>query len=76
MAVAVAPSGLSACPLLHHCLLVCCCPAGPAIHGEVGDTLVVVLKNNLDFPINILPGGVHPAGGAPLINPGDVYTAR
>lgn len=75
MAVAVAPSGVSTCPLLHDCLLFCC-PVGPAIHGEVGDTLVVVLKNNLDFSINILPGGVQPAGGAPIINPGDTYTAR
>lgn len=53
-----------------------CHPAGPALHAEVGDTLVVVLKNNLDFSINMMPGGVHMAGGAPNVNPGDTYTAR
>lgn len=50
--------------------------SGPALHAEVGDTLVVVLKNNLDFPINMMPGGMHMDGGAPTVNPGDTYTAR
>jgi hypothetical protein len=51
-------------------------PPGPPLHVEVGDMLVVVLRNNLDFPINILPGGVQADGGPPTLNPGDTYTAR
>lgn len=46
------------------------------MHAEVGDTLEVVVKNNLDFPVNILPGGVTARDGSPAINPGDTYTAR
>jgi len=47
----------------------------PALHAEVGDVLEVVLKNNLAFPINILPGecGWRPP---PPLNPGDVATNR
>eukprot|EP00879_Flechtneria_rotunda_P000261 GHRR01000344.1.p1 GENE.GHRR01000344.1~~GHRR01000344.1.p1 ORF type:complete len:1159 (+),score=375.53 GHRR01000344.1:116-3592(+) len=48
---------------------------GPAIYAEVGDTINIVLKNKLEFPINILAGGVR-AEGAPTVNPGDTYTAR
>eukprot|EP00775_Hariotina_reticulata_P011260 gene11260-11409_t len=33
---------------------------GPALHAEVGDVMRVVLKNNLDFPINIMAGGADP----------------
>lgn len=68
-------------PCQHACeqavtALVCCChAAGPALHGEVGDTIQVVLKNNLDFPVNIMPGGIG-ASVAPLVNPGDTYTAK
>jgi hypothetical protein len=61
------------------CVVSCLCPslsAGPALHAEVGDTIEVVLRNNLDFAINMMPGGVYMAGGAPTVNPGDTYTAR
>lgn len=53
----------------------CNCAAGPALHAEVGDTLQVVLRNNLDFPINIMAGGVADKA-APSVNPGDTYTAK
>jgi hypothetical protein len=49
--------------------------AGPALHAEVGDTIQLVLRNNLDFPINVMVGGVS-SEGAPLVNPGDTYTAK
>jgi hypothetical protein len=49
--------------------------AGPALHAEVGDTIHLVLRNNLDFPINIMAGGVS-SEGAPTVNPGDTYTAK
>uniref|UniRef100_A0A383V6F7 Plastocyanin-like domain-containing protein n=1 Tax=Tetradesmus obliquus TaxID=3088 RepID=A0A383V6F7_TETOB len=48
---------------------------GPALHAEVGDTLQVVLRNNLDFPINIMAGGIANEA-APSVNPGDTYTAK
>jgi hypothetical protein len=35
----------------------------------------VVLKNNLDFPVNIMAGGVR-VEAAPALNPGDVAAAR
>lgn len=31
---------------------------GPAIHAEVGDTIVVVFKNNVSFPASVHPHGV------------------
>jgi hypothetical protein len=31
---------------------------GPALHAEVGDTLILILKNNAPFPINAEPGGM------------------
>lgn len=31
---------------------------GPAIHAEVGDTIVVVFKNNASFPASVHPHGV------------------
>ncbi|KAF6265588.1 Cupredoxin [Scenedesmus sp. NREL 46B-D3] len=48
---------------------------GPALHAEVGDTIHLVLRNNLDFPINVMAGGVS-SEGAPIVNPGDTYTAK
>jgi hypothetical protein len=35
----------------------------------------LVLRNNLDFPINVMAGGVR-SEGAPIVNPGDTYTAK
>src|SRR5262245_34612098 len=32
---------------------------GPAIHAEVGDTIKVVFRNNLDRPASVHPHGVH-----------------
>jgi hypothetical protein len=48
---------------------------GPALDAEVGDTINFVLRNNLDFPINVMAGGVR-SKGAPIVNPGDTYTAK
>jgi hypothetical protein len=31
---------------------------GPMMRAVVGDTIEVTLRNNLDFPINIIPEGV------------------
>lgn len=45
------------------------------MHAEVGDTLHVVLRNNLHFPINLVAGGVK-MDGAAAVNPGDTYTAK
>jgi hypothetical protein len=57
-------------------VLWCLPAAGPTLHAEVGDTLVVVLLNKLDWPINLIAGGVDMAGAAPAVNPNDTYTAR
>ena len=41
---------------------------GPLMRAAVGDTMVVRVKNNLKFPINLVPGGVsHTAADAALI---------
>jgi hypothetical protein len=49
--------------------------SGPALHAEVGDTINLVLRNNLDFPINLMAGGMR-SESAPIVNPGDTYTAK
>ena len=49
--------------------------SGPALHAEVGDTIVLVLRNNAPFAVNAEPGGMD----APLpvsLNPGDTITYR
>lgn len=48
---------------------------GPALHAEVGDTIVFVLKNNAPFPVNAEPGGILSAPSA-AANPGEVITYR
>lgn len=65
------------------CLLLPCPPPhtatnpspGPPIHAEVGDTVRVVLRNNLAWPINLMAGGVR-AEDPPLLNPGDTFTHK
>ena len=37
---------------------------GPILRASVGQVLTIVLKNNLDFAINLEPAGVQPAEGA------------
>jgi manganese oxidase len=47
---------------------------GPTIRAEVGDTVVVVFKNNTHAPVDLAPGGIasHPAAVA--VAPGGVET--
>jgi FtsP/CotA-like multicopper oxidase with cupredoxin domain len=49
---------------------------GPTIHAEVGDTVVVVFKNNTNAPVDLAPGGLvsHPAATA--VAPGRIVTYR
>jgi hypothetical protein len=46
------------------------------MHAEVGDMVEVVLRNTLDFPINIISGGVSASSAESSINPGDTATTR
>lgn len=48
---------------------------GPKMHAEVGDTVVVVLRNNAPFPVNVEAGGVLASPAAPA-NPKDTVTYR
>ncbi|KAI8463551.1 MAG: multicopper ferroxidase [Monoraphidium minutum] len=48
---------------------------GPALRAEVGDTIVVVLRNNAPFPVNAEPGGLD-APNAVSLNTGDTLTYR
>jgi hypothetical protein len=48
---------------------------GPALHAQAGDTIVVVLKNNVDFPVNAESGGLQAAVAAETA-PGDVTTYK
>ena len=49
------------------------------IRAEVGDTLVVVVRNTLPFPINMVPGfggAESPSSDPTPINPGDTTISR
>lgn len=48
---------------------------GPPLRAEVGDTLVVVLRNNAPFPVSLEPGGLA-AAPAVAANPGETITYR
>lgn len=49
---------------------------GPTIRGEVGDTIVVVFRNNTHAPVDLAPAGLvsHPAATA--VVPGGTVTYR
>lgn len=61
---------------------------GPLMRASVGQVLTVVLRNNLPFPVNLLPAGVQPADAAagadgdaaavlsPEVQPGQEATYR
>ena len=58
---------------------------GPVLRAAVGDALTIVLRNNVDFPINLEPAGVQSGssdasgGGAalsPAVQPGQTATYR
>eukprot|EP00798_Chlamydomonas_sp_ICE-L_P000321 gene321-33544_t len=51
---------------------------GPLISAEVGDNIVVVFKNALDFAVNLAPGGglLHDRDESGAVEPGTNYTYR
>jgi FtsP/CotA-like multicopper oxidase with cupredoxin domain len=50
--------------------------AGPAIHAEVGDTIVIVFRNNTKLPVDIAPTGVVPRPAPTALKPGATRTYR
>jgi len=50
---------------------------GPLLWAEIGDTIKVVFKNNLDFEVNFSPGGglvaIGDAAAGESVAPGDVF---
>ncbi|HET9341378.1 MAG TPA: multicopper oxidase domain-containing protein [Candidatus Eremiobacteraceae bacterium] len=49
---------------------------GPLMRAEVGDTIVVVFKNDTRFPVNMRPNGLKSTGGLALVAPGSRKTYR
>lgn len=47
---------------------------GPLMRAEVGDTIVVVFKNNTRFPVNMRPNGLKSTGGDGPVAPGSRKT--
>ena len=50
--------------------------AGPLMRAEVGDTIVVVFKNDTRFPVNMRPHGLPSTAGPELVAPGGRKTYR
>jgi len=48
--------------------------AGPLMHAEVGDSIVVVFKNHTRFPLNMRPNGLKSAEGTQLVATGGQKT--
>lgn len=49
---------------------------GPLMRAEVGDTIIVVFKNNTHYAVNIQPHGLATTGGTGLVAPGGRKTYR
>ena len=47
---------------------------GPAIHAEVGDTVVVIFRNHTNLPVDIAPAGLASTPAAAAVRPGETRT--
>lgn len=50
--------------------------SGPPIHAEVGDTIVIVFRNNTRLPVDIAPAGAVSTPRPAAVKPGSTRTYR